>query len=211
LLKAEPDAVWSRYQFDEKVPSIGDAGAEPPVPSVGNAGIKPPSIATKPPEFTANDFSTLSYNIKGERQLYQFISPPFTANDEEFRLSEDEAKKIDIEALKRNRFRIVTYYDERLGRLVIATDLAALQAIDNQTAASDVPFAERGRPNSKLRVRLNPRWLIAQIRAYPNAVGKDEELLKFLAQMEKYTVLDLRIEAVPALSALFARVMFSND
>jgi len=162
------------------------------------------------PEYQPNDFDNAAYVVQANGTHFLYVSPPFTCNDVEYRLSKDDEDLVDVEALKGNHFRIAAYYDEHQSRLIIGSDIDPLM----RYAAGSRAWGETGKSSSsdkaKLAIKLNPASLVGIGLNYPNQVVRDEAD-KFADSMRRYSRAELSVFPQPEENVLLVTMLMTND
>jgi hypothetical protein len=193
LLTPEPGTSWARYRVrigkgsDEKVTRM--------------------FVATDGPD--SEEFDRASYNASVGGRRFAYLSPPFTDNDLKYRLGDIDLATIDQTTLKEDRFRLVSYYDEQSGRLIVATNATALEAV---VAGSEALL--RLQPESrttKLSLKLNADWLAAQVRTYPSQDIGEAERDAVIEELERYRKIEVAADALGELNSWLLTMKFTND
>jgi hypothetical protein len=197
-LDDEPDALWTHYAIK---PPSQDAQANLAQPTVISA------------KTTDSDFGSASYDVLDNGHLLEFISPLFTSNDAKFRVTDSSVTPAEIAILESNRYRMVAYYDDGAGQLVVATDATTLNSyVGGSTDTTREQVAKNDVPQVKLRFDSNPRQLYDQIQAHPSINDGLKEMLEVLAgPLGKYNHFEASVEARPAQDGLLLSWSANHD
>ena len=158
--------------------------------------------------FTAEDFVGPSYGEASDQGRIAYIPPPVMENDLRYRFSEEERSELDIEALRRNRFRLAAAIDAAEPSLIFGSDATAIELKRQSTVPDDQEDGGDAAP--KLELRANPAWLIDQAKLYP-----DEELQKlvddYLINFDQYRRLTFMVDANEAYRGLVLSLVLHHD
>jgi hypothetical protein len=205
LLAPEAGALWDRYLSFVITKLSAD---HPEVPS------EKITVNFKSPELTAEDFSDVGYDIIYRNRRLRYLAPPFTANDERFLMSgaienvrewrispikenaETNDVRVRVEALKQGKYRMISYFDESRGFLLVGSDIDTLirHLEDPRGVDQDINLIPPA--SAKIFLQGNPQWLLNEGLGYP-----DKDVRRFFDEnfrdLERYRSGGMQVEAVP--------------
>lgn len=193
-LKEESGALWDRYEISSDASWDDDATAAKAFELTNELG--------------SEDFAK-DYSVTRDDRVMQYVAPPFTENDELYRLTADRGKIATL-SLRTGRFRLAVYFDERSGRLIIGSDAEALADALKSPAPAGASAAAPPQQEPKFRLTGDPSYLINQGLLYP-----DPDFVKFmrdsLLDFEQYRTLDLHVEPLASRQAISATIVLSHE
>jgi hypothetical protein len=126
-------------------------------------------------------FRSEEYDASTDVKFIRYITPPVTDNDLQYRLLTSDERGLDVDALRKGRFRLAGYIDSRL---VVATDHDTLMHVLSRSITSTIEEEEAvDIKMSKVVLRGDPRFIISQGELYPEKGINDffsEYLLDFV-------------------------------